>query len=1029
MRFTNLSTIFKLDPREVARKDVKKGAVRLARIFGRNDSILLWIGQFFAALKEQRGLKALERFIDRHLTARRIRGFSVTSVDRYLELGRSTMQLADVAETSLGLRGLCAAARFTDERRERVLAYGQRDVRKLGAEGLERLCAQSREAPTYDEGLRVLLAGLYATQPAEAKTEEQRIHGALTGTTNLAGRYQALNTGNVVLGPEELRAATTNMARLNEIFDALVARSLAKHQLERTIIEKNQRNIDRDGPPPDDDDDGGNQGGGEPKKTRNNGQKINTTREGNPPPDNGQKLNTTREGTPPPDDGQKINTTSGDPPGSKLDDKPRPDSLPNSLSDPLPNSLSDPLPNPLPEVLPPPPPNPPHDPLPVASRPPTLPGQLALAVPRPRGIDRPTVMDLALAMLVTACDRYLTHANHLLQHYKAINADVAFIDERLAYLWYETPKLRPVLSELVDRLQPVYERTAAPLITELIERLNREHPGWDYEHPYRGTPKGLSPYWHLRPYLPMPASTDPVEGPFAWVTLDSADPVPLEREPSQVEPDLFLLIGAPQNITDLVDECLNVDPAEDAAASPLLVAEAHMLLREVRAVATQIDLTLKPLAEAGAVAYAATQVQRDALRAQADASRVLFGTDDPQSEHVILGYDQCGRQVGMSAEHRMLGLFVGPPESGKSHNARVIAEGLILHPRGVSTVKKGQFVLFPSVDTEGRGRRGMLSGFWPNPYSDQLDYLFRYYDVDRTANFAYTHGVLYVLPEHVEATRKALPHLSERGLQILPLQVHPTEVSASIFRMLLSSCASLGSGRKPQWLARVEGLISELEGKATPKKLASALKDIKSLDARVLDSLLSQLRGLDDLIVEDRRFTDPLQTGPARPLFALTESTRRPVDVLVLFQAAIISAYNQPFADNPQRYLIYDESMRLLQHLAFVMYLISLFAERRHGRLCFIAITQLLSELHPAFVKLFNLVSLGAVESPHELHCAQALLPYFKHLKLEDLRALCKSQSYVGGSRATLKQFQQQAQLINWRPTLINAGDETKRYK
>lgn len=525
----------------------------------------------------------------------------------------------------------------------------------------------------------------------------------------------------------------------------------------------------------------------------------------------------------------------------------------------------------------------------------------------------------------------------------------------------------------------------------------------------------------------VPLSTDPeqtqAQPALDYVHADSTPPLNIDQI-NAFETDLSYLIGLLTYIESTTAELDKLVDAEEPWTDTIAFQLREELL-SFGVYANRLEKLIHAGAEVGKEEEAnllASRLQADARSAAAFQNIIFIGADRKPERWTVFAKTNDNRNLAFSLDGPNFVLLIGNVGWGKTHFTRLISEGAAIQVPGLSRLGllPAIPVTFSSDWREGRANHDMLCGMYPNPHPEHHQFLWDHYRVE-TSNVAFRRAVLLCMPGMKKYYEQMYPHLVERGLMIIELRFHPTELGhhgIDIFNTRDPKNRTAGS----QWLdAQIAGAGDNL---SVPKLLAALKKARLNQSSR--ETLERRLGQLGDLTSQDEHLIDVLELGV--PVFVILESRFLPAHLLLPLQVAVMHVFSRVLRSgkDPLRIFNLDELTKYLISAKVLEYLEAMAVEIRHRPVTFVLSAQRVTKMPPGLVGLATVIGVFNLLSPAEFKRLQELCGSFHGISFhEQIRRLLHGQLYITGQQATDPRVVQQAILGNLRPTFTNAGGKT----
>jgi hypothetical protein len=319
----------------------------------------------------------------------------------------------------------------------------------------------------------------------------------------------------------------------------------------------------------------------------------------------------------------------------------------------------------------------------------------------------------------------------------------------------------------------------------------------------------------------------------------------------------------------------------------------------------------------------------------------------------------------------------------------------------------------------------VCAGFAPNPYEDQWDILRNEYGIDYK-NRAYLEGTLLCFQSSVERYRKKYAPYVERGLEIAPLKMNPVEMGNFTYMALLSGGLGEVLKERPAWRTTLESIIADLGPKALPEKVLERMRKAK-VPHKILCGLEEQMKLLRELCSEHEYVTDRLKK--AGPVIVQLEDQMMGPNLILPVEAAVMNALSRPLRDgtDPFRWLIIDEFNQQMWCPVMIELLMEIGTMMRHRPISVFAAAQRATGLPPGLAGLVTLVAQFHTPSPWEFKRAQELFGVLAGMSYRQIAPLGLGQAVVGAVLSTVREYTEQAQWAQFRPSILWTAGETTR--
>ena len=537
----------------------------------------------------------------------------------------------------------------------------------------------------------------------------------------------------------------------------------------------------------------------------------------------------------------------------------------------------------------------------------------------------------------------------------------------------------------------------------------RPHPAWDLDAPLFQPPPGSPPL-------------------AAWAVSNNSDYLDLRPDPEDDDQDpafhaaAFRYLGTVRALDLVLDEMFDHIDQHGHALDPRLAAQLQSSVLSLSVAPAPIVHQLKVEAQAGA----AIEAQRLALVAQrkadADSRLVVLGERMRPELYTRIAIDRDGYHIAVTLETPQVMLLIGGVGTGKTHMMRLLVEGVTVCAPGINTLQHPQATIQSEVDyINGRGRRQMLRGFFPNTDPQQLEQLARDFDYHADGSECIHSGTLFCLPGAQKQLRDELGEYIERGLKIQPAILGPEDLGSFGYRALLCG-AHTRSADKPFYVEDLETILSDL-GPVHPQELIKAIEGSK-LRGRLSEGFIRKLKLIAPFVERGARLNDCLLKP--EPTFLLLESTSLTPDVLLPLQSVMMGAMGRPLRNGllQLRWMLIDEFGKSGQNGVMVERSNIAAQEVRHNPMSFVVNGQRPSSMDPGFLGLPTIVAVGRMVSSREIRLLKDKFSLLESVTDAVFLNLGVGEFVIAATQTTSGRS---VYIVKTRPTLIDAGGATVR--
>jgi hypothetical protein len=529
------------------------------------------------------------------------------------------------------------------------------------------------------------------------------------------------------------------------------------------------------------------------------------------------------------------------------------------------------------------------------------------------------------------------------------------------------------------------------------------------------------PHWELdadtRAPLPpgVPALT--------WVKAQCGERLRI-TEPTEADAPLWRFLGLADALSaEIKRYYATLETTEEPSLDDVLACQLSEAISDVNYQGLLLYRTLEELAREGEKQESVITAVAAARQADADHNLIVLGEARRPKLYFKIGADSRGRIIALSAQTPQHIPVIGCTGCGKTHFTRVAAEACCMELPGLSTLTEQLRVILMETDyNKGFTRRQMLAGYQPNADAAELDYLYRMYGYRARGNEAYTRAKLLVLPDSVKQLKIELAPLVERGLQIHPCVVHPSEVGMVGYRAMLANLRHVGGSQRAGYMRTIEAVISSLGAEATPENLIAKIPAL-GLHAREREGMICQLTELERLLSKDGSMLIDHLNDPS-PVFVLLESRHMSPDVLIPFQMVVLGALSAPLRDgsHPLRVVQVDEGNKISKNEVAVEVMTESGRERRHNPRTLILNGQSILGMDAEFFSQATVVLVFRLNSMKDVRALKERFAPFQDIPDEEFLHLADGECMIGTTRSTSGE---RTFRVRIRPTVTNAGGET----